>query len=737
MPWRGRITTSVAAGRESSPDGSKAAEAEVAAFFGQAGPGDFIRDGERIEYRGPEEWSYRRFVLHYAHLCAVAGGVDSFLIGSEMVGMTRIRGAGGSYPAVAALRRLAADVRAVLGPEVRLGYAADWSEYFGHHPGGGELFFHLDPLWADGNIDFIGIDNYMPLSDWRDPAFPARRDLWSDGPAWERGHWLNGRAGAVPLASVVGDICREAGVRAFDTSGLSGVVHGYRLEGQETGRAALQPLMLAHGFDAVERDGVLRFVMRDGRARGEIGPDDLAVADGLSGIEVSRAPDAEIVGRLRLSHVEAGGDYAVATAEAILPGDVRDNAAGSEFPMLLTRAEGRAIAERWLAEAEVSRDRIRFALPPSRADLGPGDVLRVAREGAEAQSWRIDRVERAGAISVEAVRVDPGVYRPARAADEETAIRRYVPPLPVWPVFMDLPLMRGDEAPHAPYLAVSAHPWPGSVAAYMSVEEEGGFDLNLTLTRRAVMGRTLTPLARARPGMIDRGAPLRLRIKGDQLRSVGRRALWSGANLLAIGDGSAERWELLQFARAEPVGDGIWEIRDRLRGQAGTDGVMPSVWPAGSLAVLMDGAVRQVALPPSARGQERFWRIGPALRAPDDASYRGIVTGARGIGLRPYAPCHLRIEGRRIRWIRRARVDGDGWDGPEVPLGETREAYLLRLSRGGEVIHQVQVPVPEYRVPEGVWSAALAGGAFTVAVAQLSEQFGAGPFVRRDINDGE
>ncbi|SER05347.1 Putative phage tail protein, partial [Faunimonas pinastri] len=28
--------------------------------------------------------------------------------------------------------------------------------------------FHLDPLWADDNIDFVGIDNYMPLADWRD-----------------------------------------------------------------------------------------------------------------------------------------------------------------------------------------------------------------------------------------------------------------------------------------------------------------------------------------------------------------------------------------------------------------------------------------------------------------------------------------------------------------------------------------------------------------------------------------
>ncbi len=52
----------------------------------------------------------------------------------------------------------------------KIGYAADWSEYFGYHPqdGSGDVYFHLDSLWAHGAIDYVGIDNYMPLSDWRD-----------------------------------------------------------------------------------------------------------------------------------------------------------------------------------------------------------------------------------------------------------------------------------------------------------------------------------------------------------------------------------------------------------------------------------------------------------------------------------------------------------------------------------------------------------------------------------------
>ena len=56
-----------------------------------------------VDYDGPAEWSYRRFVLHYAHLCALAGGVDAFCIGSELRGLTQIRDSADGYPAVRAL----------------------------------------------------------------------------------------------------------------------------------------------------------------------------------------------------------------------------------------------------------------------------------------------------------------------------------------------------------------------------------------------------------------------------------------------------------------------------------------------------------------------------------------------------------------------------------------------------------------------------------------------------------
>lgn len=137
-PWRGRM-----AGR-----GGAEAATDVAAVFGEV-------DG----------WGLRRLALHYAALAAETGA-DGLLIGSEMRGLTWTRDAAGGFPAVEALRILAGECRAVVGPDVALSYAADWSEYFGRHDGD-DVVFHLDPLWADEAIDYVGIDWYPPLGDWR------------------------------------------------------------------------------------------------------------------------------------------------------------------------------------------------------------------------------------------------------------------------------------------------------------------------------------------------------------------------------------------------------------------------------------------------------------------------------------------------------------------------------------------------------------------------------------------
>ena len=144
FPWRGRISASSAA--------------DVSAFFGT-----------------DEDFRFRHHILHHARLAEAAGGVDAIVIGSELKALM----ASANHAAVGAMRQLAASVRGVVGSSTKITYAADWSDYFGVQDGG-DVTYHLDPLWADSNIDAVGIDAYMPLSDWRDgdshlDAAPGRR----------------------------------------------------------------------------------------------------------------------------------------------------------------------------------------------------------------------------------------------------------------------------------------------------------------------------------------------------------------------------------------------------------------------------------------------------------------------------------------------------------------------------------------------------------------------------------
>jgi hypothetical protein len=112
----------------------------------------------------------------------------------------------------------------------------------------------------------------------------------------------------------------------------------------------------------------------------------------------------------------------------------------------------------------------------------------------------------------------------------------------------------------------------------------------------------------------------------------------------------------------------------------------------------------------------------------------------RGIGLRPYAPVHLRArrrdaEGIDFTWIRRTRIDGDRWDMLDAPLGETAERYRLRVISGGVVRRDVEVGVPFWRYADAARAGDGVTGTFAVEVAQMSDRFGPGLHARISIDE--
>ncbi len=280
----------------------------------------------------------------------------------------------------------------------------------------------------------------------------------------------------------------------------------------------------------------------------------------------------------------------------------------------------------------------------------------------------------------------PSRARPHRA--------RSGPPIPVWPVLLDLPLLRGDEAPHAPHLAVTATPWPGAAAVWVSARSRSGPTwAELDDAQPSVMGQTLTPLTRARPGVWDRGPALRVRVKGGTLEGATSEALMAGGDLLAVGDGSAEGWEVAAICRGAADLARIVGTVDAV-GRGRRARICPD---AGCLAggqhrrVLLDGAAQQVELAPTARNQLRYWRAW--VRRHGRRTMPVIARSRRRSGASGCGPC--RPVTSRWKAVPSAGSAGRGFRAM-VGTDQTcrwarrRSFYLIRLVRDGNVLAQAQ-----------------------------------------------
>ena len=156
---------------------------------------------------------------------------------------------------------------------------------------------------------------------------------------------------------------------------------------------------------------------------------------------------------------------------------------------------------------------------------------------------------------------------------------------------------------------------------------------------------------------------------------------------------------------------------------------------------MLNNALKQIQSQISERDLARHYRIGPAKRPYDDPSYTHAQQAFPGIGLRPLSVCHLRALQNAtgdylFNWVRRTRIDGDSWSGFDVPLGELRELYLLRVMQGSVRKREVTLGTPGWNYTQTMKVAdGLVGQGFTIEVAQISDAFGAGPFTGMVIND--
>ncbi len=836
-PWRGRIRPVA---------GSVAAQVSV--FMGSAQASEFSVSDGVVSYAGPSEWRYRRFILHCAALAKAAGGVDGFLIGSEMVALTTA-GRDEGYPAVAALCDLAVEARSLIGPATRLSYAADWSEYHGHQPGGGAKHFHLDPLWAHPEIDAVAIDFYIPLADWRSgddhldasladrphdsaylasqvaggegydwyyaseadrdvqlrtpitdtvhaepwiwrykdligwwsnphherpegvrsvtptgwlpmskpvwltevgcpavdrganqpnvfidpkssesappfhstgmrddliqrryleallahwdnpaanpvsplyggpmiesdwtavwafdarpwPDFPARMETWSDGENWRLGHWLNGRAGLVPVRRIIDELADEAGLEACDTSRVHDLVTGYIVDRPMPARDALAPLVGLLGLGVQEGAFAVGFVSAD------VVPDAFSLPEcvdhGADSVTRHYPAPMDLLRDVRLQFHDDQAEYRTGHAAA------REQYGTVESRWLSVPVVADAgTARRWcrsvLEAAHCQADRLSLVLPPSLLAVEAGDVL--SREDGE---WQVMALEGDGVRAAELARP---AWRAATLSSGEAGSGQNLNSGPVRPALelLDIPLQSGDLR-EGPLVAAWSRPWPGSVEVWLAG------DARLTLTRPARLGRLDTPLPAGPVGYWDRANAVIVTLDHGHLESLAPERVLASGNRIAVERAPGD-WEVLAFAHAELEAPGRYRLTELLRGLG--KGRCEAA-PAGARIVVLDAACQPLALAAHERGVELELRAVEAGLDPMDAAATVRTCPTPRADLAPLPPVHLRLTrtagGVTLDWIRQTRIGGDDWSAVDVPLGEAAEAWQVMLSGDGVTV---------------------------------------------------
>ncbi len=565
------------------------------------------------------------------------------------------------------------------------------------------------------------------------PAFPFDEAAWSDGVNWHLGHWLNGRMAGGPLQAVVEGILRDYGFDRFDLSPLDGMMEGYILDNVMSARDALQPLEMAFFIDSFESGGVIRFAHKgqSGVAL-SLSRNELVEADEKSDVyALTRAQETDLPLSAKLSYIDGVVDYRQAVVEAKRQGGATTRVATAQLPIVLGQEQAQGIADSWLHDVWSGREKASFALPPSNLALEPGDMVRLAI-GTRAIDLRISQTTTGEARLVEALSLQPHIYKrpvaPTRSGIS-TGSKIFGPSLAL---FLDLPLLRGDENGSNGYVAGYQSPWPGAISFYRSASTSA-FALAARAALPAILGETLSSLQAAPGSRWDHGSGLDVLLYSGELLSRSEIDVLSGANLLAIEQASGQ-WEILQFQNALLTGQGTYRLTGLLRGQAGTELHMLADLPAGARLVVLDDAIAPVELSSDEIGLDYSWKVGPAPYDLGHRSYRDYQKAFSGLGQKPFAPVHVRASAQAgsdiaLAWIRRTRAGGDSWEAVEVPLSEEVEAYEVDILDGaGGVKRTLNSSLPSliYGSAEQIADFGAVQAGLSVVVYQMSARFGRG-----------
>ena len=489
---------------------------------------------------------------------------------------------------------------------------------------------------------------------------------------------------AVPVSALVAQICEMCGLAPaeYDVTQLTDTLDGYGLARLGSGRAAIEPLMAAYAFDAVESSGKIRFVKRGAVSPITVIPEaDLAAhaADDTPGAPTSAATatQTELPAKLTVNYFDIAAHYEINAQRAMRQVTRSQHVVSIDMPLAFSADRAARIAHMAQDIAWASARTVQWITTRKYAYLEPTDLVDLPGHGLV----RIESKYESGAIiQWEGVAEDPALYAQTVAGSTYQNTLPEVAGLGVTALrLLDLPLLRDEDDGPGWYAALAGYSdaWRAAVL-YKSIDNGASYDrTEYTFNTQTVLGTALSALATFLGGyVIDASSTVDVQINSGALASISDAQLLAGGNAILLGG------ELLHFGTAVQLATRRYRLSRFLRGMRGTDAAMSTHQVGDSFVLLSSAGMRRIQSTTAEIGVERLYKAPAAGASLDQAA--AVPFTSQAVGLKPLSPVHL-AAGRNaasdavIKWTPRTRISGEWRSAADAPVGEASTQFEVEV----------------------------------------------------------
>ncbi len=380
------------------------------------------------------------------------------------------------------------------------------------------------------------------------------------------------------LGDLIRDVCLEAGISEglLDTTEIDLIpVRGFKRDKQMTVRQIFETLAVFYNFDAVESNGILKFIVRGKEPVATITEGELGAgfySDSPSSqvrFQTYRTQESELPKTLNVVYYDAGRNYEMNTQQAQRVINTSNNIDTVEAPIVFTAQEAKKIAERLIYQAYVRRDKYQFETNYDYIDIEPTDVVVVQRQGQEYFVRITNKDESQGIIKFQGEAEQVTVYDQSDDGIESGSeyLDDVFDPAQTFAFILDIPIFDLKDNDGGNYAVVDNSidgTWRGA-DIFKSSERDGDYYSQTTFTQKTKTGKVIAfQNSNHQLNTIDYLTRIEVSCSG-QLYSITREDLLNGGNLCLIGN------ELLQFMNAELTAPNTYVLTGLLRGRFGTE----------------------------------------------------------------------------------------------------------------------------------------------------------------------